>query len=640
MTGTNGKNQTPKKIILIDNLTEINEIVDFLDNETLVISFDYESHNKLLEQNITHTISDNFLIDANIGSLQKIGYEFLEWSNLISIKDKVSFLGINIPQLYNDQLIHSIIKIVKKFSELENIFNNFSNVHYYASGDLFLIIKQFTEQASKILNEKNDEFYFDKIKIGTNLGTKNISLSISSSSYNSIKNIGEKIIRRTLNQNDNFSGSSTLVVELNTKLFENLFLESRNFNKNLLYYGRRRPAVWDVESYSIMKNSNCKILTSNLLSKNEFEKYHTEILSFKQNFIKSITENTELDKFFRINEISLSSIIIPKIKQLIESKIEKSIFEILLTEKVFKKYQLDSVIIISEIGMTEQIVIQFANSLKIPILHLQEGLHIDTSEAFENSKYQGAFLENADRFVAWGEFSKQNQIINGNANPEKILEFGSPRFSNLSYNEQNNTEEFVLLATMPPQIEEIRGLDVRNLEKYLNDIIKICEIVLKQNKKLVIKLHPTVDILSIQNKISKKFPSVQVISKGDIDPLIRRCSSLIVTGFSTVIVQAQILQKPVISIPLINYNWGTPSVFKENSCLLIKLEELGDILAKIFSDPSYKSKLITNGNNFLIRCIKNKKNSSSLIWDYIGKNFKFSIIHNHHLFYVNYLIHL
>ena len=621
MTGTNGKNQTPKKIILIDNLTEINEIVDFLDNETLVISFDYESHNKLLEQNITHTISDNFLIDANIGSLQKIGYEFLEWSNLISIKDKVSFLGINIPQLYNDQLIHSIIKIVKKFSELENIFNNFSNVHYYASGDLFLIIKQFTEQASKILNEKNDEFYFDKIKIGTNLGTKNISLSISSSSYNSIKNIGEKIIRRTLNQNDNFSGSSTLVVELNTKLFENLFLESRNFNKNLLYYGRRSPAVWDVESYSILKNSNCKILTSNLLSKNEFEKYHTEILSFKQNFIKSITENTELDKFFRINEISLSSIIIPKIKQLIESKIEKSIFEILLTEKVFKKYQLDSVIIISEIGMTEQIVIQFANSLKIPILHLQEGLHIDTSEAFENSKYQGAFLENADRFVAWGEFSKQNQIINGNANPEKILEFGSPRFSNLSYNEQNNTEEFVLLATMPPQIEEIRGLDVRNLEKYLNDIIKICEIVLKQNKKLVIKLHPTVDILSIQNKISKKFPSVQVISKGDIDPLIRRCSSLIVTGFSTVIVQAQILQKPVISIPLINYNWGTPSVFKENSCLLIKLEELGDILAKIFSDPSYKSKLITNGNNFLIRCIKNKKNSSSLIWDYIGKNF-------------------
>ena len=173
-------------------------------------------------------------------------------------------------------------------------------------------------------------------------------MSISSSSYNSIKNIGEKIIRRTLNQNDNFSGSSTLVVELNTKLFENLFLESRNFNKNLLYYGRRRPAVWDVESYSIMKNSNCKILTSNLLSKNEFEKYHTEILSFKENFIKSITENTELDKFFRINEISLSSIIIPKIKQLIESKIEKSIFEILLTEKVFKKYQLDSVIIISE----------------------------------------------------------------------------------------------------------------------------------------------------------------------------------------------------------------------------------------------------------------------------------------------------
>ena len=174
---------------------------------------------------------------------------------------------------------------------------------------------------------------------------------------------------------------------------------------------------------------------------------------------------------------------------------------------------------------------------------------------------------------------------------------------------------------MPPQIEEIRGLDVRNLEKYLNDIIKICEIVLKQNKKLVIKLHPTVDILSIQNKISKKFPSVQVISKGDIDPLIRRCSSLIVTGFSTVIIQAQILQKPVISIPLIDYSWGEPSVFKENSCLLINLEQLDETLEKISADTVYKNKLISNSNNFLTKCFKYRKESSQLIWDYIKNNF-------------------
>ena len=53
MTGTNGKNKTLKKIILIDNFTQINEIDNLIsDNSTKIISFDYESHQKLLEKNI------------------------------------------------------------------------------------------------------------------------------------------------------------------------------------------------------------------------------------------------------------------------------------------------------------------------------------------------------------------------------------------------------------------------------------------------------------------------------------------------------------------------------------------------------------------------------------------------------------
>ena len=621
MTGTNGKNQNPKKIILIDNLTEINEIVDFLDSETLVISFDYESHKNLEQENIDHKISENFCIDESIELLQKQSYKFLEWHNLETIRDNVSFYGINIPKLYDEQLIHSIVKIVKKFSELKSIFKQYPNVSYHASGDLFLLIREFGNQISKIPNEKSDEFYFDKLKIGTNFGKKNISLSISSSSYNNIKNFGEKFLHRTLNKNNLPSNGTTLIVELNTKLFKNLFLESKNHNKSTLFYGRRRPAAWDIESYRIIKNSKCQIVSSDLLSKNEFETYKTKILSFNESFLNSITQNSQLDSFFTIGEISLASIIIPKIKQLIASKIEKSIFEILLTEKVFKNYSLDSVIIISEIGMTEQIVIHFANSMNVPILHIQEGLHIDTPEALNNSKHQGVFLEKADRYVAWGKFSKSNQISIGHADPQKILEFGSPRFSNLSYSKENSTEEFVLLATMPPQIEEISGLDVRNLENYITGIKKICEIIESQGKKIIIKLHPTKDILSISDVISKNFPSVQVISKGDINPLIQKCSSLIVTGFSTVIIQAQILQKPVISIPLIDYRWGEPSVFSEKSCLLAELDELDSILKKLDNDKLFKTQLLSNSNEYLKNCFKHKEESSKLIWDFIITNY-------------------
>ena len=205
----------------------------------------------------------------------------------------------------------------------------------------------------------------------------------------------------------------------------------------------------------------------------------------------------------------------------------------------------------------------------------------------------------------------------GKVSPENVIELGSPRFSELKYSDNKNSEEFILLATMPPQIEEINGINVKNLEKYLNSILKICEIISKHKMKLVIKLHPTFDILNISENIKEKFPNVQVIEKGDIDALIRKCSSLIVTGFSTVIVQGQILQKPIISIPLIDYNWGKPSVYTENSCLLIELEELSLNLKKIHNDPIFKKQIIENGNKFLKNCLKNKDNSSKMIWNYI-----------------------
>ena len=284
---------------------------------------------------------------------------------------------------------------------------------------------------------------------------------------------------------------------------------------------------------------------------------------------------------------------------------------------MFDESIIDSVVVLSEIGMTEQIIIQLANQKKIPILHLQEGLLIDTQEAYEHSKSHTIFLESANKYIAWGKLSKDFQVKIGKIPTENVIELGSPRFSELNLSNNEKNEEFILLATMPPQIEQINGIDVRNLEKYLKDILKICEIVSIQKKKLVIKLHPTSDILNISKTIQEKFPDIIVIEKGDINSLIEKCSVVIVTGISTVIVQAQILQKPVISIPFIDYNWGKPSVYGENSCLLIELQQLSVNLKKIHDDQLFRNELIVNGNKFLNNCFVNKDKSSELIWNYI-----------------------
>ena len=607
-----------KKIIFVDSLTSINEVKNFFDKENIkIITFDYSSHVELTEKNIEHEISEVYLTE-DIGKLQRQCYEFLNWYDLDIIKKNINFFNVNIPKLYNDQLIHPIVKILKKFSEIKVIIKKFPNLEYFASGDLFLISKLLIRSIFEIQNSKKNEFYFDKIDIGTNIGKTNIKFSISTSSYKKIKKTSEKLLEIILkNQNKNLSKKNTLLVELNTKYFKNFFLESKNQNKNILYYGIRRPGIWDLESFKIIKNSQCGIITPDIINNTTLAEYKKKISDIREKFLNILNSNKELNDFFAIDNISIISVISPIIEILIINRLDEIFFEILLAKQMFENFSIDSVVVISEIGMTEQIVIQLANQKNIPILHLQEGLHIDTPEAYENSKSQSVFLESASKYIAWGKFDKENEITNGKVSSNDIIELGSPRFSELNFLESKNSEEFVLLATMAPQIEEINGIDVRNLEKYLKSILKICEIITNEKMKLVIKLHPTVDILNISKIIQKKFPKIQVIQKGDINPLIRKCSTLIVTGHSTVIIQAQILQKPVISIPLIDYNWGNPSVYKEKSCLLIKVEQLTVNLKKITNDPLFKKELINRGNEFINNCFKNRNESSKLIWNYI-----------------------
>jgi len=318
-----------------------------------------------------------------------------------------------------------------------------------------------------------------------------------------------------------------------------------------------------------------------------------------------------------IDEISVWSILKPKIKNLVEKRIKNVIYEILLAKKIFEKYSIGAVLLISEAGLIEQIIMNHAKINRIPILHFQEGLHFDTPEAFENENSQGVYPEFADEYIVWGEIYKKDAISNAEINPKKISVLGSPRFNKLSVKDNQNTEEFVLLATMPPQIEEIRGHNVNNLEKYLNSILKICEIVSNQNKKLVIKIHPTFDVLEISKNVKKKYPEVQIVSKGDVNHLIRSCSTLIVTGLTTVIVQAQILEKPVISIPLIDYKWGNPTVFKSGSCVETKIEELDIILKKVVDDRKFRNEIINQGKKFVNECIENRDEASKKIWMHI-----------------------
>ena len=215
----------------------------------------------------------------------------------------------------------------------------------------------------------------------------------------------------------------------------------------------------------------------------------------------------------------------------------------------------------------------------------------------------------------WGEISKNDAINNGRVTPAKIKITGSPRFDSIK--SRINRDDFILLATSGPYREDVHGRLVQNFEQYKKTIIKITQIAKDQKKKLVIKLHPSPDEWDITDLVKGIDTNVVIEKTGDITPLINSCSILIVLGISTVIIEGQILQKPVISIPTINYKWGNPEVYNSKSCLICNMDNLEENIIKLLNDKNFQNQIILSGNNFIQRYLFHKGSSAKKILEYL-----------------------
>ena len=134
-------------------------------------------------------------------------------------------------------------------------------------------------------------------------------------------------------------------------------------------------------------------------------------------------------------------------------------------------------------------------------------------------------------------------------------------------------KENINFMSTPFSVEDAKQIDqfvaIHKVASYEINHIRLLEFLATTGKPILLstgastydEIDFAVKLLQKKN-VKKKYPEVQIVSKGDVNHLIRSCSTLIVTGLTTVIVQAQILEKPVISIPLIDYKWGNPTVFK------------------------------------------------------------------------------
>jgi hypothetical protein len=389
---------------------------------------------------------------------------------------------------------------------------------------------------------------------------------------------------------------------------------------NFLIYNRRRPAIWNFQSYNLIKKSGCFVETENSLSNASLKKiisngrFQTETkisdLFSKESFFKS---------FFSIEGISFW----PTFKEFFQEYFRKRalefIEEIELTKKLMEKYRFSSILILSEAGHNERIALQLGCQEKIPVCMVQHSIHHDTKESYDMMVAKGSLPINSDHYLCWGRISKEYSQNMG-IETEKIHSVGSAVYDDVRFDEEHcSKKEHVLLATGSPTKEHAADLTVKIIEKNMDAVKKICQLVTKYNKKLIIKTHPSPDELDpsfIAKQINSK---IKVIKEGNISPLIRSCDLMIVTDLTSTILDAHILERPVILLSVKDNGWGIPTAFKNNSCLVTDLEKLDDDLKSVLNNERVRNQLIINGTKSSKEYLSYQNNGSKELIKFLEK---------------------
>ena len=610
-----------RKIILVDTYTDLNQIKKKIQNDDYtIISFDYESHQKLLNEKISHEVSDNYITDSQCKSLQNYVHKFASWFHQNDFSHLLEYRKINLGGLYEDELINYFVRFLKKFKEIEIIFNENSDKQFFAQNELFNIINYFSPLTNNLQkSKKNPELLMpEKIRITLSLFGYKKNFFLSKNFYLKLKSIQDIFVNNFFKPKtlDN-EKTNILFVEYNTERFKDLFLKSRDFNAQIFYYGPKRPPFWNFSTLKTILNSKCRIITNQSLQ----ESNKSRISNFNKiifNMEKLLNENSSLENFFILENYPIFELIKPKLIELTQKRLSFILTEIELVNHMFEKFQFDYTVIINESGFYEKIISSLSNAHNIKCIHMQEGFHWDTDNSIKNISSQGVFLRNAKKLTVWGNIDKNLSINKAKTASSEIEIIGSPRYDNLFQSKSENSDYILLASSGDPQPEEIEGLRTNKIEKFLDDIFEISKIVSNMNEKLLIKLHPSstqlMKIFELAPKINQK---IIVIPNGEIIPLLSSAKLLICIGLSSALVEALILKKPVLFIPGMDYNWGNPSIITEKGCFISDIDNLKNELERILNDNKYLQEQQNLSQKYLSKLISFQGNGSQKFYEYL-----------------------
>jgi len=608
-----------EKLILVEGKDDVEILIKNMTSETKIICFDFESHKYLVDQKIKHYQVEEYLSNEDELKIDTKALEFTtKWYKHSKLKKEIEYNGINLGNLVEIELIGYFFKHVKRVVGIIKIVEKEKPNEIFAS-----FLGNFTEVISKDVkinkykSKKISSLFFDSIEIPIRFRDKIILIKMSRKNFHKFKKIISKIINWVYRLKPNFNQlnlkKSILLLDYNPSLYEEIIKELSKSKHNVLLLNQRRPAIWNLSSLHILKNSNCKIIELNDFLNIKLQKKIKKEQKELNGKLKGLWKNDDLfNEIFIIDGYYIWKAIKENFSILITKRFVEAVERSILLHELFEKIDICSILEWAHVGLEEKLIISIANKRKIPNMFLQHALYLQNEKFDKYIPILPILPSEGSKHVVWGEIL-ENFIIKHGAKKEEIIKIGSPRHDKVFKNRHKEKSNIVLLAITDFYRINCKGTDTKTFIKTENMVRKIFEVVKKYpEKEIIVKLHPTGNVsFDIKPLIKEIDSSIKVFQSENILDLLEKSDVMISLNYSTVILDALTLQKPTLVLLPEEQNYENEIMLKDGAALFTTdVNEIEKNLKILFNDEKVRNNLISKGNKFVNNYIGNQGTAS------------------------------
>lgn len=614
-----------KTLVFVENPEDLKYLKTELISPNLIFSFNIFSHKALDNEKITHKIAEEYLSEEDKTTIFDLTIKCYSWFEQHNLFKNMEFNGISLLGILDTAEFHRlVISELQRFLTVKRILESEKPDRIIVSHKLGRAVQAIDNKKTVDLklfsSDTENTLAWDKIEIKFNIGRLPISFYVSRRTYVVFKNIFEGILCKILNLHFHPNKKKTiLLLEFNPSAYSELLTNLGKSDKNIVLFNLRRSAAWNISSINTLLKSKIKMLDINKILERDDKQ---QISSLKDIFIKNLEQIWSSDDLFHnlfsIENSSFWPCIKSKLFETFYNRMSEYMKLVIISKRIFEKIDLSYIISLNMMGETEK-TITALNKKNVPFVLLEHAYANYTPE-IARFDVLSSYHMIKNKIAVWGEVQKKYLLEQKRATQDQIIITGSPRhdsFFAMSYRRRLSQNKIILLAIHP--ITDLVGQSNTTVYIKLEEFLRNFYHIIKEfsNVKVIVKLHPSQNIYNqnIIKLINQLDDDASIYHIKPIKELLANCDVLVnisPEGFdpSTVIMEALILNKPVMNIVLDNKFYEFQFV-KDNAVLnALTDSNLKKNLNDILFNEILRQDLTINGKKHLENYLSNHGNAS------------------------------